>query len=1043
MALCEIGSLMLPVQVQAASQNWTGGSVVDGNWSTTANWSGGAAPGSTAVLTNTDVATFNAAIANTWGNAVGNSVVLDSATQNIGGISFTTSSGNYFIGSTGGNTLKLTSGGTLQILAGLTATNAVETINAPLSIQLANGSYTFANNSANGTGVGAGTLNFGGAISGAVAGTTTLNINGTNTNANTISGQISNGTATNLAVTKSGAGTWILSAANNYTGLTTVSAGRLKYGTNDVIAAGNVTINGASAVLDIGIYNDTVGSLTMSAGSIIGSGTLTCTSFAPSGTISISANLTDTGNVGNTFVNAPTLTLSGTNSFTNSGSQAMKGQLIISGGTTTFTQTGGTGYIQMGFQSTAYLDVTGGNLVVSSGGSANGLALGGNNNNAHGLLRLSSGSVSVGANTRLGLGASDTGSLLLSGGTATLAAVLTSGTGIVDVTGGTVSTGAFGGAANANFRGVSVSGGSLSVTSYGNLGTGSGTLLSGGQFTIGSTGAGTLSDSLGVFLTGGTLSASAISTPTLALSGVTIKTGTGASNLISNAAGAKVYTGGLTIDTTGGDATISTSLAGTTGYGLTGVAVNSGGNNYVDVKPTVNFSGGTGTAAMAYAAFSTSNNVAKIAIGTPGEYTTAPTSASLSSGNGTLGAISSALNSLGGLTKIGSGTLTLSSSANSYTGATIVNVGTLKSGASNALPDASAITVSGTGASVTATLDLNGNSDTIASLALGGSTTTSAAVVQTGGGTLTLGGNVTYSAANNPLGASISGNLNLGGVTRTFAIDDSSSAASDLSISAIISNGGLSKTGAGTQVLSGANNYAGTTTISGGKLLVNGSHTGGAAYNVSGTLGGSGSIASLITGSGLGSPGNSPGILTVLQTDPSGGMDFAFELTAPGDPTWSNAAASLNDVWRVTHASNPFPNGPFDSDNVLDIYFDSVAGGDNFRGGFFTDLNSNFLATVAGADYNYWVLGDGFGTDTTFDGQGYYSLANFDGSLSVAVSTVQIASANFSGGTVNNGWVMQFGVQEVLAVPEPGTLGLAVVGLIGLGFITVRRRRRA
>ena len=58
----------------------------------------------------------------------------------------------------------LTSGGSIQILSTLSATNAVETINAPLVIEGASGTYTFANNSSNGTGAGAGTLNFGGGI---------------------------------------------------------------------------------------------------------------------------------------------------------------------------------------------------------------------------------------------------------------------------------------------------------------------------------------------------------------------------------------------------------------------------------------------------------------------------------------------------------------------------------------------------------------------------------------------------------------------------------------------------------------------------------------------------------------------------------------------------------------------------------------------------------------------------------------------------------------------------------------------------------------
>ena len=101
-ALILAGSLATPL-AQAASQTWDGGSGANGNWSTPLNWVGdAAAPGATSGTTNIDVATFNTAIANTWGNAVGNPIMIDSATQNIGGISFGGATGSYFIGTTGG-----------------------------------------------------------------------------------------------------------------------------------------------------------------------------------------------------------------------------------------------------------------------------------------------------------------------------------------------------------------------------------------------------------------------------------------------------------------------------------------------------------------------------------------------------------------------------------------------------------------------------------------------------------------------------------------------------------------------------------------------------------------------------------------------------------------------------------------------------------------------------------------------------------------------------------------------------------------------------
>src|SRR4051794_36558310 len=112
-------ALMTPLAAQADSQTWTGGSITNGNLSNGQKWAGGLAPGSTSVLTNSDVATFNGPIVNGWGSA-GNPVVIDSATQNIGGISFDAAADSYLIGGLfggpGGNSLLLTSGGSIQIL---------------------------------------------------------------------------------------------------------------------------------------------------------------------------------------------------------------------------------------------------------------------------------------------------------------------------------------------------------------------------------------------------------------------------------------------------------------------------------------------------------------------------------------------------------------------------------------------------------------------------------------------------------------------------------------------------------------------------------------------------------------------------------------------------------------------------------------------------------------------------------------------------------------------------------------------------------------
>ena len=248
--------------------------------------------------------------------------------------------------------------------------------------------------------------------------------------------------------------------------------------------------------------------------------------------------------------------------------------------------------------------------------------------------------------------------------------------------------------------------------------------------------------------------------------------------------------------------------------------------------------------------------------------------------------------------------------------------------------------------------------------------------------------------------------------------------------------GSLVKAGAGTLTLGGANAYAGSTTISAGTLLVNGSlgNTSGVSIASGSTLGGSGSINAVISGAGLVSPGSSPGITTATAVDPSAGMAYAFEFTATGSPTYGDATASVNDLLRLTDGTTPFV-ASLSGGNVVDVYFDvlSLAASDTFKGGFYTDLQSDFLSSVQSGTYAYWVKGDGTGTDRTFNGQSYFSLGNFDSGLSVALSTVA-ETANFAGGSVS-GQVMEFSI-----VPEPSTLIVALAGL-GLGGLQLARRR--
>jgi fibronectin-binding autotransporter adhesin len=185
-----------------------------------------------------------------------------------------------------------------------------------------------------------------------------------------------------------------------------------------------------------------------------------------------------------------------------------------------------------------------------------------------------------------------------------------------------------------------------------------------------------------------------------------------------------------------------------------------------------------------------------------------------------------------GLVKDGTGRWIISGT-NTYGNPTTVREGTLVVGATTAIPGNNINFQNGNFLANTtnAVLDINGlnvGSGNTINLGTGANVNgnVSANIIDSVGGGVLTAGNITYSAGAAGLnhGAStISANLNMGGVVRTYTVADSANVSgSELTISGNISGtAGMTKAGVGTLELTGVSSYSGQTSVSNGTLVIN------------------------------------------------------------------------------------------------------------------------------------------------------------------------------------------------------------------------------
>ncbi|HEU0233509.1 MAG TPA: autotransporter-associated beta strand repeat-containing protein [Gallionella sp.] len=678
-------------------------------------------------------------------------------------------------------------------------------------------------------------------------------------------------------LSKTTGGTVTLSGANQYTGLTDITAGALAYGANNVISSGAVTVNGATAVLALGLnQSDTVGTVTVAGGGSItgtGSSTLTSTGSFEMQNGSVSAILAGSG-IALNKTGAGIVTLSGANTYSGlttvsngtlflntAGSNALAGNLTVSGGsaelqradqiadTANVLVSGGTLNVA-GFNDTMHgVQLTGGTISGSTGvltsttafdmqAGTVGAILGG----GVGLSKTTGGTVTLsGANTYTGSTTASGGTLALQGGAAILdtAGTLAVASGaILNLSGADetisalTSAGTLTGAQTLTAATYGFTGGTVNL----NLGTGTLNQTSGSTTLNGTAGAATVN------INGGTLTLGAANrlADTAAL---TVNGGTFSLGGFSDTVGAVVLQAGtiqngtLTGSSYGmQDGTVSAILAGS------GIALNKTTNGTVTLSGANTYTGATtisggvlsvatiGNGGVAGNLGQATNLAANLVLGGGTlQYTgandstdrnfilTTGTTSSFDVTANNLTMAGASTNTTGALTKLGNGTLTLSG-ANLYTGLTTVSAGNLTLAGGAAIVDAGVVNLGTSGASLTLSAG-----ETIGSLA--GVTGTN---VNLGATTLTTGGNNSSTAYAGVIGGA-------GGI--------------------------LTKTGAGTFTLSGANTYSGGTTVTGGTLTgtttsLQGAITDNAtlvfdqagAGTYAGVIGGSGTVTKLSAG---------------------------------------------------------------------------------------------------------------------------------------------------------------------------------------------------